>query len=371
MDRKTPAGYWYLYSSFYWAFLACAAAGYLLIMFPLSGMLPARFSFDSAMLSAGADESILAGSYASTLYVFSFVPTWLQMPVIACFGISAIALIGGVAVRNSGLFVAFIWLVPLLTMGLMRPQKEILVYAVSLLCMMVVSHVRRPSSAFLLIFGLYCWYAFGVRMYFVMILGVFAFVWLLISIAPTLRAAALLFAASFLMLIPTEYLSKVQSVRDAMNDDRNFGIGVADRTAFYNPFDERSIIGFIGNYAYAFAQLNLPIVFEITAADIFLFVSMLVNGMLIYVGLRIGTWRTKMLTALFLSHLLVLWLFEPDRGSYLRHVSSVYLYMVPALLAWQANISALPHWQRILFLGRVGELVPRFTREGRFNIPIR
>jgi hypothetical protein len=106
------------------------------------------------------------------------------------------------------------------------------------------------------------------------------------------------------------------------------------RTGFYNFTEPVSFAAFIADYVYAILKLNLPVLFYPGLKE---FV------MLVFVWIAVGAvWGKKagstninaatlnVFACLVIGHMAVSMLFEPDLGSYTRHLASVALFC-----AWQ------------------------------------
>src|SRR5690606_1092198 len=82
----------------------------------------------------------------------------------------------------------------------------------------------------------------------------------------------------------------------------------------------------------AIVRLNFPIIFQPGTKELFLTVNVSILGYLAFLGLSSPDRRTWRPTLLFLSHFMVLMIFEPDYGSYLRHIMTSAPLLGPALL---------------------------------------
>ena len=76
-------------------------------------------------------------------------------------------------------------------------------------------------------------------------------------------------------------------------------------------------------------------------------------------GLRSGNSRVSWPAALFCAHMLVLNIFEPDLGSYLRHLSTALLFLAPSLAMWDRQ------WQASLMSAPGGSGTPTPSRPAR------
>lgn len=99
------------------------------------------------------------------------------------------------------------------------------------------------------------------------------------------------------------------------------------RSSFENPLIMTGSESIFFNYVYALARLNLPIFFYVGPRELFLQVYIIVFLSAVLVSKRCGP---EVKTGL-LVHMLVLGTFEPDLGSYIRHLSSLFPWVFAIL----------------------------------------
>lgn len=119
-----------------------------------------------------------------------------------------------------------------------------------------------------------------------------------------------------------EILWRIMYRRDISYDLHYFDV----RSGWYNPISEYGWFSFFYNYMYAFLKLNFPILFEVTVKELYLQSYLLVIFYVIYAGRKCFVLVFPLIVMFFFYPL-----FEPDLGSYLRHLSSwypvfIYLY---------------------------------------------
>ena len=136
-----------------------------------------------------------------------------------------------------------------------------------------------------------------------------------------------------LLLLPADVFQALQGPRDAVNIGRLYDAEAVVRTSFLNPFPPTDALAFVANYAYALTRLNVPILFSPAPQELALTLYMLLCGWLLVAALRADSSPARILSALFIAHAAFLPFFEPDLGSYFRHVSVVAPYLVPGILA--------------------------------------
>ena len=153
-------------------------------------------------------------------------------------------------------------------------------------------------------------------------------------------AAVALGLVGGLSFAPPWLFEVLQGPRDAVNLVRMATMTVGTQSAFMNPLPPDSLGNFLVNYGYAFARLNLPVLFQVRMQEVFLLSVVLVTFTLILYGLRHGGPKERACALLVLAHALTLNLFEPDLGSYLRHLTSATIYLAPVLSLLDRHLAA-------------------------------
>ncbi|KVE29457.1 hypothetical protein WS67_04520 [Burkholderia singularis] len=226
---------------------------------------------------------------------------------------------------------ALVLSVPCVFFNLFVASKDTLVVLISLF----VAHAARrdnPRRAMLTALLCYGAYAALVRSYFALIaaIGFGAYAWRNCPLQWRLAGAATALLAVFL-LPGSVYVALLHS-RDMAVDYLVYQSPYGARTSFYNPLDPSSFTGFVGDYLYALGRLNLAWLFSPGIKEL---------AMQLFIVLAVGpalgqpqASRAKTLLGCFvIGHVAVSMLFEPDLGSYTRHLSSVALYSMTALSA--------------------------------------
>ncbi|HEX2859058.1 MAG TPA: hypothetical protein VHP58_02525 [Alphaproteobacteria bacterium] len=326
-----------------WLFAGGIMLAYLLTMFVFSDMLPAQWSFDSTylqdLITQGTDME--SDAYVATANLFALLPDSMLMGFISLLGCGVIAWMAGSAFTLSSGAAAGVMLTPLLLMGLLRPQKEVIVVLLSVVLMLAVVRARRALVPLVAVAALYLPYGAFVRPYYLLIFLVL----LALHFVPRWSKGTIILAIAAglasLFLLPGDVYLALQGPRDNGNFYRVLG-DVGNRTFFLNPYYPDNLFAFMANYAYAALRLNLPLLFSVAPQEVFLVLSATLYFWLGRCMFKLGNWRAQFLARLFVAHILVLTLFEPDLGSYLRHASSVALYLWPGLLLWQRMQVSLP-----------------------------
>ncbi|KVL37875.1 hypothetical protein [Burkholderia sp. MSMB1835] len=240
-----------------------------------------------------------------------------------------------VAVRQAqrlGALVAYLALIaPCLFFNLFVASKDTIVVAMSIV---VLAAARRRGILWPMMIAavLYLGYAATIRSYFALILAIAFAAWAFRRASTLPRLAGALLAVAALVALPDAAYMLLQQPRDLAVDYLVYSSPFGARTSFYNPFTPDSFAHFVGNYAYSLVRLNLPVLFSLDPKGF---------AMQALIALFLGAaWRRmpkqpvhddgavparngELLACLILGQVAVSMLFEPDLGSYLRHLSSV------------------------------------------------
>ncbi|HGL6716703.1 hypothetical protein NTJ56_18680 [Burkholderia contaminans] len=184
---------------------------------------------------------------------------------------------------------------------------------------------------------LYLAYAATIRSYFALILAIAFAAWVFRHVSMLPRVAGTLLFVAVLVALPNGVYTLLQQPRDLAVDYLVYSSPFGARTSFYNPLPPDSFVHFVGNYAYSVVRLNLPVFFSFDPKG--LAMQALIALFLCAAWRRLPVRRIdghaiapardgELLACVVLGHVAVSMLFEPDLGSYLRHLSSVALLAV-------------------------------------------
>lgn len=322
---------------------------YLLVMFVLPDILPAKMTWDSNrlvdMVETGFDGE---DSYAMTAKLFGYVPEPLLLPLIAVLGCVIIVWMCGSAATMRAQALVALLIIPLLVMGVLRPQKEVFVVALSVACAFAMLKAPKPWMALAAMFAIYGVYGGMVRGYFLLMPVVALGLMIAGAVRGWLLVLGITLVLAVVLMLPRDVYMALQGNRDSANMFRILGTE-GNQTFFNNPWRPDDGFAFVGNYLYAALRLNVPVLFHLTPQAFFLLGTNIAYAALVWLMRKDGDVITRMMAALFMAHALVLWLFEPDLGSYLRHISSVALYLWPGVVLWQlrAGVEARPLLPRL------------------------
>lgn len=309
-------------------------------------VLPGRFSFDASNMADIAQDLIVGNDpsfnvIAGLIRIFSLPGLTI---VVQAAGVGAIIYLISSRRFASTTGIALFSIALAAALSLVRPQKEFLVLLLSAFCVAAIVRCkteRRALFACLIAYAAYL--AVSMRPYYVLIIGVIVGLSAFSRLSRPGKCAAVAAIAIGGFFVPAQIFDLLRLSRDAVNEFRVFFPEVpGNRSAFFNPLQDPTWIGFLGNYVYAIVRLNFPLLFSQTPSEA---VLTLYAGLWFYVmwlAHRVGDWRSRLSVRLMTSHLLVLWIFEPDLGSYLRHFSSCVLYLGPILTAVECYWLAKP-----------------------------
>ncbi|WP_051481696.1 hypothetical protein [Paraburkholderia nodosa] len=231
--------------------------------------------------------------------------------------------------RTGALAINMFLLAPCVFFNLFVASKDTLVVFMALILVLTARRWGAWKVASLAVL-LYVGYAVTVRMYFLLILAIAVGAWmfrasslrgkLLIALVTTIGVIALPDRAYFALLHP----------RDMAVDYLIAGSAFGARTGFYNLLPPDSVGAFCIDYVYAVAKLHLPVLFHTGPKEL---------AMTCLMGIIVASIFSKIsepqpdsaaalevLTCLVIGHMAVSMLFEPDLGSYTRHLTSVVVF---------------------------------------------
>jgi len=252
--------------------------------------------------------------------------------------------------RAGSLAANLVLLTPCVFFNLFVASKDTLVV---LMAIVLVRIARRRAAwpIFVATIALYAGYAAVVRSYFALILLAAFATFLFLRASWRGRVWLTIAALVALGMLPSEVYYLLLHPRDMAADYLAYGSPFGARTSFHNPVAPNSLIGFCANYLYAVLRLNLPVLFSPGPKEI---------GMQLFVAIALAVmWRRArngahphhvLLACVAIGHVAVSMLFEPDLGSYLRHLSSASLLFAAQWSSFGADARrspAVPHgWAR-------------------------
>jgi hypothetical protein len=238
------------------------------------------------------------------------------------------------------------FIVPYAILDLLHTQKEAVVIAMVMILVTVASRFRSQVILIATLVIMYSVYGYYIRPYYLLILGAFITLLVLTRASVTVRACIAVAGLIALFCLPAWILGELQGTRDVFFFWKVLQGDV--RTGFANPVEPVNAFNFLFNYGYAAMMLHFPFIQFTTARELLLFVNVVFLALLVIAGLRHRTAAYRVLALLFVSHVLVYVLFEPDLGSYFRHLASIALYVLISLRSPASVPERLPRLHRMV-----------------------
>jgi hypothetical protein len=238
--------------------------------------------------------------------------------------------------RFGALLVNLFLLAPCIFFNLFVASKDTLVVLMALLLVLVARRGGVWTVAMAAVF-LYVGYASTVRLYFLLILAAAAGAWLFRAASSRGKLILALVVSCGLFALPDKTYYALLHPRDMAVDYLVSGSPYGARTGFYNLLPPDSFVSFCVDYVYAILKLHLPVLFFPGPKE--LVMTCLMGIVLGSIFFRITGPRSaqsasvEILACLVIGHMVVSMLFEPDLGSYTRHLTSVVVFC-----AWRLNM---------------------------------
>ena len=297
---------------------------------------------DTANLDAGAvanldvDDATLGASYSIMSYIYQMIPSNLLLAFTICVGILFIFRVFNNAYKKYHLSIlAFLISIPCILV-ISSFQKDLILVLFTVPCAIILSSNKSNLNKLMLISFIYLFYATIFRNYYYLIILIFSGFYFFRVSGGYVRILMILVVASIFLIIPNNVYSILQSSRDIVNQNRLGLDVVGNRTAFNNPVIPDSFFSFLYNYIYAILRLNFGFFFNFGIKDLVFMAYPLTYYYYVIKGLAGDVDKNFLAGSLVLSHTLVYFLFEPDTGSYARHLSSTLPYLA-IIIANQFN----------------------------------
>lgn len=318
------------------AIAVLTSLGYVGLFLAGQSILPAFLFRDVEKIQAQMNgSSTYDGSSFDAVGKFyaMFSPALLNVFVMSI-GVAFICAILARVNRAGSLIGALLLATPCVFFNLFVSSKDTLVVAISLV---IVWTLRRNRTVLTLatVVGCYMSYALFVRSYFVVILAAALFTWVFRGSGLRVRTVLVLACLLALISLPSAVYYALLHPRDMAVDYLIYQSPYGARTGFYNLMPPDSFSSFCIDYLYAVVRLHLPILFSPDPRGL----AMQTFVIVVWISTR-PLARTaeisrcaKLLACLVFGHMAVSMLFEPDLGSYVRHLSSVSLICMVLLSA--------------------------------------
>ncbi|KQN33743.1 hypothetical protein ASG37_16460 [Sphingomonas sp. Leaf407] len=285
-----------------------------------------------ASLSTSADTADSFDGYAVMSLIYAYTNKATQFVILLGFGATLI-----------GMFLWWLRVPRMLAIGCFCLLSPIFLYLtffikdtfttpVAIATTLILLSQRIPALVKAAAVGaVYIGYAFVFRQYYLIIIALWFGILLFLKASWGWRAVLITLVPLVMLAVPKELYDTLQMQRDVVNITRAGFAGAGNRTAFLNLVEPDGLGTFVINFLYAAVRLNLPF-FGAGPKEVYLFANLCIYAWLMITGLRSGNPRISWPAGLFLAHVLVLTIFEPDLGSYLRHVSTALLLLAPSLV---------------------------------------
>jgi hypothetical protein len=282
-------------------------------------------------LSFAVDEMQSFDGYAAMAFIYRFTNEYARYGIIITFGCCFAYILSRHIQGLMSAGIALYLFIPPIFLFLCYFVKDSIYVIFVCAAYLALQKIRNNISATLVVFTIYCLYAFIFRQYFFLVSIVFIFLMLFKQSIWLFRILAVLSIPVILMIIPDEIYTQIQGQRDIVNFGRIGFSGSGNRTAFLNYVPPEGVYSFLVNYGYAIIRLNFPIFFHAGIKEMFMMSAIFAMACLLIAALSNNDRRVWRPALLFTAHFLVLMLFEPDLGSYLRHICTSLPLLAPAL----------------------------------------
>nr|WP_272210102.1 hypothetical protein [Marinicella sp. W31]MDC2875965.1 hypothetical protein [Marinicella sp. W31] len=313
-----------------------ALMAYFVIASGAQSLFSATAGRDADLVANLAEDGIIgSGSYGITALVYTLVPDALRpFPVYLLGSLFILFSTRNLQSNVHALTVAFLCLAPsMLTIATF--QKDLLLVPFVVLAAFSIERLKRPRFAILSVVMIYLVYGMQFRSYYFLIAFIFIFIYLVIRRPLPFKIVLCLGLATVLLITPASVFQELQGSRDIVNLTRlNNPNAVGVRTAFLNLMPIEGTWSFIANYFYAAIKLNLAFLLNPGPRELFLQLNIIAYFFAIIWALRRGSQQARIASYLMMAHLLVLTLFEPDLGSYIRHLSCTLPYATIPLMEY-------------------------------------
>lgn len=312
--------------------LLAALSFFVVVVFVGPAALVATAENDNQTIERLASGAIEGGgnNYALMAMIYANTATWMRTLLVLLVGSAYLTLLFSPVRSVASASAAVMISIPATILGLSVFQKDLTSFALVTACYLFATRARQPLIGVLVVLLLYAGYGFGFRSYYLIIALVFSCLALtfLFGWLTRIYVALALFAA--LAIVPNEIWTAFQQARDVVNVGRVGSNALGANTAFFNLLQPNGLETFVPNYLYAIIRLNFSWLTNLRVQEITLAAISLLFVVLAGRGWAMGT-RQRLLVLLFAAHVLTQFIFEPDLGSYLRHMTTAALYLSPGL----------------------------------------
>ncbi len=305
-------------------FRLIAVINFLIIAAGAQSLFSATAGFDANAVSRLAAEGRFdEGSYGMTALIYAYLPGPMRELAVYIVGAGFILYSTRRLQTNAhALAITFLALAPsILTVA--GFQKDLLLVPFIICAAISIERTKSLGGMIALVAVIYGLYGYWFRDYYFLILFFFIFLLVVARLPSQWKVLLGMGLLIIIMITPLSVLQALQGPRDSVNylrlSDPNF---VGARSAFANLLPIESAWAFVVNYFYALIRLNFAFFINPGAREAFLELNLIFYAFAIVTAFRHGSRRARTAATLILAHLIVLTFFEPDLGSYIRHLSS-------------------------------------------------
>jgi len=198
----------------------------------------------------------------------------------------------------------------------LKLSKEVVVILLNLAVCLICSWRLSNHSKIGLTVAIYLLYAWQFRIYYVLIAGILLALHMVASSHGKLRAVIVLGILAACLALPGDFWNQLQQARDIVNENRE---GMADaKTVFTNILTPNGVLTALPNVGFATIRFYFAPVFSLRAQELILSFTL---WYLTFVLFRRRNYQHP-LFLLLLANFAVQTFFEPDLGSFFRHLTA-------------------------------------------------
>jgi hypothetical protein len=318
-------------------FAGLAIALYVTMYWKASVFLPEFVFRDSEKIQSqiGGSSTYRDTSFDAVAKFYSSLGNPGSNLFVLAVGVLFIWLMIGYSKRIGGLLSNVVLIAPCVFFNLFVASKDTLVVLMSIV-LVLIGRKRRIWHVVVTMIVLYSAYALTVRIYFALVLVIALGAWIFRLASLRIKTILIFGAMLGLYVLPDTAYFVLLHPRDMAVDYLVTGSPYGARTGFYNLVEPQSFAAFCADYVYAILKLTVPVLFypgpKEFAMQVFVWITVasVFGRKSFHEASRTGA--VDLLASLVVGHMAVSMLFEPDLGSYIRHLSSVALFC-----AWRLN----------------------------------
>jgi hypothetical protein len=254
-------------------------------------------------------------SFVSTAVIFSFLGSaWSQVLLLVA-TCSVIFYISRKSLRLVDLAFACVLMLSF-TLFNLKLSKEIIVILLNLLVCYVCTWRISNHGKTALVIAIYLLYAWQFRIYYVLIAAIMVVMHIVFSTRGKLRAVIVLGIMAACLVLPGDFWNQLQQARDIINMERE---GLSDsKTIFSNVLTPNGIMTAFPNAGFAALRFYFAPISSLRVQEIFLSFTL---WLLTFLMFRRHNHKHP-LFLLLVANFAIQTFFEPDLGSFFRHLTA-------------------------------------------------